>query len=406
MSMTESEGVLLKVSNVDSIRALVPESLLRNGAVHILDLDSIRVRAGVRWEKSRDAVYARLEQTLQRQLGSADVFLRLTDTTYLLTQPSSPPEDSDLCCFKIMFDLLTHLFGQCGVADICLHRVVACEQDALVTEKIAFPALHKLAVRAGTSVDVGGDVVSLPIQGAPAGTGATRFAPVWDARKGVITTFRQEIEMVEGFDSGIDPRRAVASFLLCFRRSCEMLARHAEGNARFLLEMPISYELLSNPIGRMEFVSLCRSLPSHVRQFLLFEVAQIPLGVPQSRLSELVSALKPFARGIFAQVTSRTYDFGAFQSVGLQAIGLSLVSPTGVVTGREEVEKLAAAAHKMRLSSFVCGAQSLDQIEFACSRGIDLVCGTAIGTPVREPAGMYRLDLAGIAASATLRRAG
>ncbi len=406
MGISENEGALLKVSNVDSIRALIPDSLVHNGAVHILDLDSVRLRAGARWEKSRDAVYAHLEQTLQRQLGPADVFLRLSDTTYLLTQPSSQPEDSDLCCFKIMFDLLTHLFGQCGVADICLHRVVGCEQDGLVTARIAFPALHKLAVRAGTSVDVEGDVVSLPVQGAPAGSGVAHFAPVWDARKGVITTFRQEVDTADGLGFATDPRRAVASFLLCFRRSCEMLARHGQGNGRFLLEVPISYELLSNPIGRMEFVALCRSLPSSVRQFLLFEIGQIPLGVPQSRLSELVSALRPFARAVFAQVTVGTHDFGAFQSVGLQAIGLSLLSPAGILTARDEVERLAVAAQKMRVSSFVCGVASLDQVEFAFSRGIDFISGKAIGTPMREPPGMYRLDLGGIAATTPLRRAG
>jgi hypothetical protein len=406
MDATENVGTLLKVSNTDSIRALVPDSLVRQGTVHILDLESVRFRAGARWEKSRDAIYARLEQTLQRQLGSSDVFLRLNDTSYLLTQPSSSPEDSDLCCFKIMFDLLTHLFGECGVADICLHRVMARNDDALVTAILDFPSLHRLAGRAGASGNGGDIVVSLSIPGMPVRSPTIRFAPVWDARKGVITTFRHQADASEEALLGMDPRRAVASFLLGFRRSCEMLAKHAEGNSRFLLDVPISYELLSNPIGRMEFVSLCRSLPSHVRQFLLFEVAQIPLGIPQSRLSELVSALRPFSRGIFAQVPAGTLDYGAFQSVGLQAIGLSLLSPARVVTARDEVEKLASAAHRMRLSSFVVGADTLDQVEFAHSLGIDFICGQPVGTTIHEPRGMYRLDFPNIIAGVSYREAG
>ena|ERR1700761_8722613 len=396
---------MLKIVSTNSIRALVPETLVRQGAVHVLDLKPIRSRAAARWEKSRDAVYTRLEQALQRQLGPSDVFLRLDDTSYLISQPSNSADDSDLCCFKIMLDLMTYLFGECAVGDVCLHRVTSCEADGLTIEKIDGVSLHRLAARvSGSGPSASG--VSMSILGKPVPASPVRFAPIWDVRKSAITTYRHEAKPAEGLLNVREPRRVFAAFLSSFRRSCEMLSRHSEGTSRFLLDVPVSYGLLSNPIGRMEFVSLCRSLPSHVRQFLQFELDEIPLGIPQSRLSELLSALRPFSRSVVAQLAPGTHDYGAFHSVGLQAIGLSMVPVAGVMPGRGEVESLSVAAHKMRLNSFVIGVDSVELVDFAYAQGIDFMSGQAIGLAVHEPQGMCRLDYSKIAARTALQQVG
>src|SRR5581483_8023224 len=92
---------------------------------------------------------------------------------------------------------------------------------------------------------------------------------------------------------------------------------------RFLAWIPFSYDVIGTQLSRLEIAAVCRELPRDLRPYLIFEISGLPHGVPQSRLSELVGSVRPFCRGVMAQVPPRTVNYGAYMGVGLQGVGIS-----------------------------------------------------------------------------------
>src|SRR5215469_18927694 len=63
--------------------------VLAEGKVCLVSLEAIRERMGAaRWSARREMVYDYARQTLRRQLGSRDFFLRISDIDYLVAQPA------------------------------------------------------------------------------------------------------------------------------------------------------------------------------------------------------------------------------------------------------------------------------------------------------------------------------
>jgi hypothetical protein len=125
----------------------------------------------------------------------------------------------------------------------------------------------------------------------------------------------------------------------------------------------------------------------------------MPYGVPQSRLSELVGSLRPFCRGVTAYLPARIPSYAAYQGAGLSAIGLSLSA--GVLANTDmssEVFKLATAAQRLHLKSFVLDVPNCDMLLSAHQLKVNAMSGHMIGksTPMPEP--VKRLPLTEIVA--------
>jgi len=142
----------------------------------------------------------------------------------------------------------------------------------------------------------------------------------------------------------------------------------------------------------MEITAVCRGLSSELRPYLIFEISELPLGVPQSRLSELVGSVRPFCRGVATQLPARIPNYGAYLGAGLHAIGLSL---SGMGTGGgemgSEMFKLGVAARKQGIRSFALDVPSEELLRAAHAHGINLISGPLIGGPLDSPAPIRRL---------------
>jgi len=179
------------------------------------------------------------------------------------------------------------------------------------------------------------------------------FVPVWDAQKDAITTYRchaiEEINTGEPVGRQAQFKLALLATIANVRQATEILLRRLAAGDRFLLWLPISYDVLGSPIGRMEISALCRSLPGELRPYLIFEISDLPYGVAQSRLSDLVASLRPFCRGVMAQLPPRIPNYGAYLDAGLYAIGVSFAANvTGADMG-SEIFKLSVAARRQRI---------------------------------------------------------
>ena len=388
------------------IRTAAAPAFLQRGCVNVIGLDAIRKEAGLRWERMRETIYARAESILRQTLGPADFFLRLNDTAYIITMPASEADEARLCCLRVAHELHTSLLGPCELGQLHLARVTS-DGDELLLDPVVMPELAALAQRAGLKDLVQPGTPTAPLRPRAGSTNAVPefqhgFLPVWDARNEAITTYRLITKRTVP-QASLDtdgPSRFkddLALTLASIHFGTSALAGHLQKSERFLLNMSIPHEGLSSPIGRMEITSAFRGLSGEFRPFLLFELSAIPPGVPQSRMGELVAALRPFCRGVFAQIAPRNLSFVAYQGVGLHAIGFSLphlgMSDTDM---RQEMTRLATAAKRLGLLSFVLDVPSPPLLASARSEGITFLSSDHIGTAKPRASAMHRLPAASI----------
>jgi hypothetical protein len=176
-----------------------------------------------------------------------------------------------------------------------------------------------------------------------------------------------------------------------------LLAAYLASGDRFLVAIPVTYDVLSSPVGRMEIFTVCRSLAAELRPYLIFEISELPLGVPQSRLAELVGSLRPFCRGVMTQLPVRIPNSGAYLGAGLHAIGLSLRGGgTGGSEMSSEIFKLCVAAKRQGVRSFALDVPNLELLRTAYDQGINLMSSPLIGPGQDLPAPIRRLSACGL----------
>jgi hypothetical protein len=394
------------------------------GTTTIINLKAIRREAGTRWDKLRDTIYARLEALLRLRLAPTDFFLPIDEVSYLVSMPKTNAEDAQVCCLRIAYELHSSLLGPCSISQLQIAKAFTVGDDLLEVTPVALHRLIQLAERAG--------ILDLLVAKSRSGTSTAfapcisrtvaqavtvnpryQFQPVWDVQKEVIWAYGCEQlsppPTLTPDTPSVRAGEAMRQSQATLYRAAVSLEEHLTRGERFLLNVPISYETLSAPIARMEFISACRQLPCELRPYLVFEISNMPVGVPHSRLIDMVGTLKPFSRGVMAQVPVHAPQQSAYEGSGLIGLGFSLPAvPTAFPA--LDTERLCAVTKRLGISTFLYNVVTPDVLQWAIKSGVHWLSGPIISAPLDEPRPMSRLSketvLQNVLAAPALRASG
>ena len=388
-------------NSVPEVKRTSSALLARSGSSCVIGLGAIKRVAGARWEKMRPSIYQRIETILRQKLGPSDFFIQIDEVSYLVTIPAMEPEETQVCCLRVAYELHTGLLGPCTIAQLQIASADAKDDNTLVIMQIVAPQILTLAERAGldelisTSVPKGERKSARQLQVKALGDDLIhRFVPIWDARAEAISAYRCVVDPIEpGADTNTPNGRARAALRLALATldvSVSALEAGVARGERFLVHVRVTFEALTSPVARMEFVSACRGLSHELRPYLVFEIADLPVGVPQSRLNELVTTIRAFGRGVTAEVALRNPTLAMYQGIGLHAIGLNLSAPQDSLT-KTEIERLGLSARRLGLLAFLSEVPTAGLAAFARDAGVQWMSGPAIAKSLREPHPMFRL---------------
>jgi hypothetical protein len=414
------------------LAAAASPAFLAKGCVNVVELDALKEIAGERWPRIRDGVYARLEGLLRTKLGPNDLFIRLGETAYLVTMPTTDADDVSAICTRVAFDLHTSFLGECGLTQIHIDSVVGGEDDALVLRRLPATAVAELAERVGISDllvrpqslfpstaefhehddryhhhrPASGQVRGQPSSHPAPSEGAIEvehhFVPVWSVPNAAVTTYGCAPKAIHlggrqtnVFALSLAPKERLAVEMSVLRHGIAELTRSHESGKRFLLNLPLSFDVFGSPAGRMEVLTACRDLSHDFRSFITFVISNVPLGVGQTALANMVTALNPFGRGVVATVHPATRTFSGYQGIGLKAVGFDLDEfPPRAQLTPDDTERLAQFARRNTLGTFLHGVRDKNTLKFAQDAGIQYLCGPAVAPPTDEPRSMWRLNWA------------
>lgn len=421
--------MLQKASPV--LKAAASPAYLAKGCVNVIELGNFKEHAGARWPRICEGVYARIETLLKGRLGPNDLYVRMGDIAYLVTMPTTDPEDVNAICMRVAFDLHMSFLGQCDLDQIEVNTVAGGEDDTLVLQRLPFEKVVSLAEKAGIPVSPAertNQTAQEHHRAKPISTTRSvdkarkaigpmlrfdepppralivefQFTPIWSVRNSAVTTYACEPRIV--MDAGrrlsispahLTPKERIQIDVSAFQTGIDHLAKSHDVGSKFLLAVPISFDVLGTPAARMDFLSVCRDLSYNYRDYLLFTIFGVPPGVAQSRLANMVTVLRPFGRSISATIAPTDRVFGSYQGIGLHSIGFDL-QEFGPRTpfSLKEAEQLAQFARKSNLGTFLSNVQNKNVLKYAQDANIANLSGPIIAPAAPEPRGVWRLTWA------------
>jgi hypothetical protein len=172
--------------------------------------------------------------------------------------------------------------------------------------------------------------------------------------------------------------------------------RRGPGSGGAAIIVPLHYETLAAMRFREPFLALCRQLPRGSSRRLILELLDLPPGLPQSRVRELMAYVKPFCLGMLARLPHDVIYAEHLVSCGIVGLSADLgpLDPEAPAA-RETLHMLAEAARAQRMRSYLVAASSVRLCHQALRAGIDQLNGDAFMPLVPQPG---RAILAGRAA--------
>ena len=180
--------------------------LARGGSSCVIGLGAIKRVAAARWEKMRPSIHQRLETILRQKLGPSDFFIQIDEISYLVTIPAVEPEEAQVCCLRVAYELHTGLLGQCTIGQMQIANAFGVDDSTLEVTPIVAPKILTLAERAGLEELISTSLPEWdrkPVSRSPSPAKAAiedlvhRFIPIWDARAEAIGAYRCIVDPAE-----------------------------------------------------------------------------------------------------------------------------------------------------------------------------------------------------------------
>jgi hypothetical protein len=393
------------------------------GGANVISVEAIRDRSRDRWPRKREQVIVFVERAFSRLSQAGDFIVTLNDYEFLAVQPSVSRTTALGISANILKETLAFFLGAAAREDLRLFQVMSFTNGELNVKPLD----------AGHILD-GGEAE--PWQNSGAGqdslaAGGESLAPIsedldWVETRRMRLTSPPNLDL----DLAITPEptwnvgaRVVASFLLapsmwltegslperavtCGELTPVLAGEVAVSGLNFAVDLiksgvqvalhaPIPWNAVTYSTTRYRLLHALRDIPPQVRRFLILEITDLSAGLPQSRLTEVVSMLAPYCRAVLARAPSEAHDARAWRGCGLSGVTLDC---RGFDAGdRKGQQRLAIFAERAADTSIACvgyGLPATNLMLAAWAAGFTHLGGPALSEEVTEPKAVVRLQAA------------
>ena len=357
--------------------------LLAAGKITIVALDAVVARFGRRWDLRRDQVYDHVERTFERALGSESYCQRVSDTDYLICQPTLSRAAGQVSCFRCLREILMHFLGDAREADRSVLNVTKISRTAI--EAAVVDIAH--AEREGVAeLDVA------ELESAP-GKLSGEVTPVkFDEGEAVLTSSGREIRFSAALEPVFElktyrrigfrlarrvsdaitgeelppesvrrlPRADIINIdLATIARGLHRLRAEASDEQHLTMIIPVSYLSASHERTRQQLIEALAEIRTHVSCGVICQLCDID-GAPPEMVRAAVSMIRPHALFVMADLAIAG-RLAASSAAGCGFQAMSARCPAGLDDDALAVwaHETVASAKPVAKSVLACGVQSL-----------------------------------------------
>jgi hypothetical protein len=385
---------ITRLASADAQQALEriqSSTLLSEGKVCLMSLDAIRDRLGTRWAARRDRVYDHAQQSMRKALGPHSFFLRVSETDFLVAQPSVGRIAGQAACLNCLRDVLTYFLGEALLADIVVHEVTSLAEGrigaqtldptAVDAEAQALPQVQETVRPVSRAAGVmsldrwtpfvahDGQRLRASCQLEPVIQLKT-YARIGYRLKRRILTLPAETPLTRADQQKLTSADLERIDFATLARGLNRLEQEAGGDRQPSLILPVSFATLSSKRGRATLAEFFRAAQENVQRGLICEVCDIE-GVPPSTMLAVTSLMRPFCLFMVGRLSAPPLGgLAALEDTGLQ--GVSIERPPGVDSDAAFdgfVKALVAAAKPVVRAVMIYGLAGPRQAAIASLHG-------------------------------------
>ncbi|MDB5441010.1 MAG: hypothetical protein JWM33_3437 [Caulobacteraceae bacterium] len=324
-----------------TIERISEEGWAEDGKVTLIGLSAVAAQFGERWPARREAVYDHIERSLERHISSDAIYLRVSDTDYLICQPSVEPAVAQGFCLRFMRDVLRHFLGEARDRDISLMQVRQIDEDTLHVAPIDRAAIAQfadgpLSAPAAASPPKAAEPLPPPNPWSPFVSSAGRQLHVscylqrminlktYDEvglRIGRYVVSSPHEDRLNALQIAALPRADIERIdKASIYQGLEMLR---DGRPRpAIVAVPMSFTTLNSARGRAMLFSACREAAGLVTGGLIAGIYDVE-GAPQGALKSTAALVRPFCLRVFANLQGPTKsDIRGLQGGGMDGISI------------------------------------------------------------------------------------
>jgi EAL domain-containing protein (putative c-di-GMP-specific phosphodiesterase class I) len=370
------------------------------GRINFIGLDKVRDRYGAGWEKVAARADRIARQTIERHLAQCDLYTGLPGFAYVIFFTRLSHEEARVKCRVITERIVKLLLGEAGT-DLLEIKTAVARIDGRIDLSSSALTEEVMSTLSGARESAERDRPE-PESRAPT-TDGTRdlldrlsfaYRPVWDKTRSVVSAYSCMARVSVSHHGaatedaaamiGDQPRERERLDGLVQQRVLADLDELVRGGRRAFLVMPVHFETLARPAARRDFIAgLEARVTVESRKRLLIEVDGAPRGVVQSRLTEIVTPLRPVCRGVMLRLPLDTADLSPMKDCGAFGVGADLDARTEAeFTLMMWMNRFARSAEKAGMETYLHGLRSLSQVAAAIGAGFGYLDGDIVAKPV------------------------
>lgn len=330
----------------DSLERFSDRTLLAAGKVNLISVEAVRTRLGVRWALRQEQVYGFTQRILERGLGPRGLFLRVSETDFLIVQPDLGRLAGQAACLRYLREILEHFLGDSHLASAGILQVTRIAPGAIDARQVDVAAVEKIADEAPAApapiAAPAGDVTAWPrpkvdqwspfvsADGRELRVSAT-LEPVYElktfSRIGFrmirrVTVSRTREELSAAAVADLPAADQLRIDLATIARGIDRMLADRSGEQQLSLVVPLSYSSLSSVRGRAGLIEPLREAGRLVRCGVICEILGVE-GVPAGALLSVVSMIKPFALLVVGRLsTGEPALLPRLKGAGLRALSI------------------------------------------------------------------------------------
>lgn len=381
-------------------------SAAEQGQVHVISVAAIREVVGERWQRHEPLVEDFVIRSFRRGARDDDFIVRVNEADFILIQPSRTSMAALSRASQLMRETLSYFLGAAKNEHINIAVVDSLRDCDVVATRVSHDDLQRASDERSVDLARSDDGsppwerfgVSRPprkvvtIRRPDGGDIQAVFYldPVWNVARGAVVSFvARTVAVQTGSDGefeGIDPtamtpssHAALAIQRIRFLKEL-VTGGPDEENPAIAVHLPISFNCLSHSSPRTALLSELKKMSAEGWQTRSFvEITDVPAALPHVRLTEIVTQLRPFLRGVFVRAPSGPVDLRNWARCG--AIGMVATVEHGVPEREQivRIEKFARQCEDIGVVAAVYGVKTRSLAVAAWSTGVTLLSGDLFG---------------------------
>lgn len=367
------------------------------GTLHMLGFEDVKAKAGAEWPAIRDEIGRIIDETIERHLTELDLYLRIGDEKIVLLFGSSLKYEAEAQARAIGIDL-ENLFSTVipGGVEINVTATTAALNLSL-EQAIDFSALVKSVDQANQVADQARAASAAAITSVARDRGRLLYWPVLNLAKKRVSAYAAELILTEDElakratekDGALDSELDRVLLEKVSQDAAELTGKRGH---KAIVILPIHFETLANRQHRQTYFNALQAVQAGGRRRIILHVADLPTGVPQTRLHQVLSPMAGLILGFALRVLSQFKDFDRLAGSKVPILALNRADfPKFDSTHAQSVTDLVARSNERGCRVYFGGIEDVAVGKAARKTGVAYLGGQAIVPSVSRFGPSYKI---------------